>query len=101
MPLSHLAQAASPETYSSLLGQLSDAEKRKRAIDFLISGASAAQLVKASAGKGPAAIESRADLACVLLMIKQGAPGDLATSDPDHHVQIQARIQQLREAGWG
>jgi len=83
-----------------LVDALSFGARRARAIDFLASERSMADLVAACAGSTAEAESSRATLACVLVMVREDAPQDLILIDPRLYRRLRERITDIRLSGW-
>lgn len=89
-----------PDMTPNPLEALSDRERRVLAIRFLRSSESPGSLLLRCKGDTPEAIEARAELASVLLMVKQDAPEDLRMTDPVLYKRLRERITEMRMGGW-
>jgi hypothetical protein len=84
----------------NILDSISARDRRSIAIRFLRSDESMGALLIRCRGDSPSARESRAVLACVLLMAKEDAPKDLVMTDAGLYEVLRKRITEIRLGGW-
>lgn len=87
-------------TEPNILQAVSERDRRAVAIRFLRGDESMGELLKRCGGDTQLALDSRVELACVLLMCKLDAPEDLSLTDPALYQRLRERITSIRMGGW-